>query len=785
MVKELIQKENMPLLSPGGVRLSGALLAALAAASGAGWRAIGPGGGGAQFRPTLSALDRRLAVVGTDMNAGFVTEDFGENWRRFHLRAGLQTVLFDPADRNVIHVLMPGDIGFYRSPDRGRTWHLIYPPPAAVIRIAYIDDEAETRLVTRGDLPPIRAIDADPARAGVFYAARGPNLEISEDGGARWRKLAPLAGRPIGGTGRSLFVDADSPAAARAVAVVERNTVEFWRNGVLRSSQPPGATRILEAAAGAAPSSLYLLTEPAGLWVTRDAGQSWQNLSAGLAGLSFRGRTLAGLRGIAVSARHANHLYISYSGLPSLFDTLFGVARSSDGGATWKLVWRDGRRADPRVRDNWLNAALGPSWGENPLELGVHPDDPNLVLGTDYGRTMRSADGGLNWDGVYSREQTTPGHWTSRGLDVTTSYGVHFDPHDERRLFISYTDIGLFRSEDGGASWLHSSQGMPTDWRNTTYWLEMDPAVRGRAWAATSNIHDLPRMKMVRRWRPEENKWHGGVCASRDGGRTWMRSNHGLPDAPVTHLLLDAARSKAGARTLYAAVFGAGVYKSVDDGATWSKRNTGIESGARPLVWRLVMDRDGALYAVVTRRREALQSGDPATDGALYRSRDGAATWERLPLPPGLNGPHGLAVDPGNPRRLYLAAFGRFEPDSLAVPQQGGIHLSEDGGHSWRTVHSADQYVYDVTVDPRRPQVLFAAGYQASLWRSDDRGLSWRRVPGFNVKNAHRAIVDPRPERAGMVFVTSYGSSVWYGPETGEPGAVEDIVTPAVSYTRR
>jgi hypothetical protein len=254
-----------------------------------------------------------------------------------------------------------------------------------------------------------------------------------------------------------------------------------------------------------------------------------------------------------------------------------------------------------------------------------------------------------------------------------------------------------------------------------------------------------------------------------------------LPDGPVTHVLLDAARSRPGARTLYAAAFGAGVYKSVDDGVTWSARNTGIQSGPRPLVWRLTMDRDGVLYAVVTRRREALEYGDASTDGAVYRSRDGAATWEKLALPAGLNGPHGIAVDPADPRRLYLGAFGRFEPDSLETPQQGGVFLSEDGGRSWRQVLAADQYVYDVTVDTRRPEVLFATGYQSSLWRSGDRGRNWRRVPGFNVKNAHRAMVDPR--QPGMVLVTSYGSSVWYGPELGDPEAVEDIATPGpVSY---
>jgi len=62
---------------------------------------------------------------------------------------------------------------------------------------------------------------------------------------------------------------------------------------------------------------------------------------------------------------------------------------------------------------------------------------------------MRTTDGGATWAGLYSRKVDSAG-WTTVGLDVTTTYGVHFDPFDSKRMFITYTDIGLFRSEDGG-----------------------------------------------------------------------------------------------------------------------------------------------------------------------------------------------------------------------------------------------------------------------------------------------------------------------------------------------
>jgi len=742
------------------------------------WRAIGPGGGGAQYRPVLSPHDARLVVVGTDMSAGFVSQDQGRSWRRFHLRARPDTVLFDPVSPDVIYALMPGTLGLYRSPDRGRAWRLIYPLPEAIQRIVYQDDEAEPSLVTRGQWPALSAVALDQARPGVLYAARGPNLEMSPDDGRHWVRLSVLANRPIRGTGRALFVEPHSPVQSRAVWVVEPHTVEFWSENRMRASAPPGVTAIREAAAGFGPGTLYLLTEPAGLWVTRDAGRTWQRLDDGLGALGWRGQVPRQLRGLATAENRPGHVYVSYSGLPSWISWLSGVAGSTDGGRHWQLLWADGRSPAANVRDAWIAPLLGQSWGENPLEMGVHPSKPGIVFTADLGRTMRTLDGGRNWEAAYSRP-VPGGGWTTTGLDMTTSYGVHFDPFDARQIFISYTDIGLFRSDDGGASWKPSGQGIPRAWANTAYWTVFDPAVRGRQWVAVSNIHDLPRLKMVRRWKPEEGAWHGGVCASRDGGRLWNVSSQGLPDAPVTHLLLDP-RSRPGARTLYAAAFGAGLYKSTDDGQTWTSAGRGIDAGKHPLIWRLIQDRNGVLYAVVARRREALDYGDPDTDGAVYRSTDGATTWRKVRLPAGLNGPTGLVIDPEDPNRLYLSSFGRFQLGAPGSSVQGGVYLSTDGGRAWRPVLTAGQYVYDVTLDPARPQVLYATVFESSLWRSADRGEHWTRVPGFNVKNAHRAIADPH--HPGMIFVTTYGSSVWYGPEQGDPASLEDIETPQAGY---
>jgi photosystem II stability/assembly factor-like uncharacterized protein len=312
------------------------------------------------------------------------------------------------------------------------------------------------------------------------------------------------------------------------------------------------------------------------------------------------------------------------------------------------------------------------------------------------------------------------------GLDVTTSYGVHFDPFDPHRMFISYTDIGAFRSEDGGSSWATATDGVPNEWRNTTYWMEFDPEARGRVWAAASWTHDLPRPKM---WRETAvSTYRGGVMRSDDGGRTWHKSNTGMANAAITHILLDPS-SRKGARTLFAAAFGKGVYRSEDDGRTWTSKNEGI-AGDEPFAWRISRSSDGGLYLVVARRSEDGSIGT-ASDGAIYYSADRAEHWTRVVLPEGVNGPNGLAADPSDPKRLYLAAWRR----RVRTPDGGGgVYLSTDSGVSWKHVLRDDQHIYDVTLDLHDPRVLYACGFEASAWRSDDRGETWRRIPGYNFK---------------------------------------------------
>lgn len=710
------------------------------------------------FNPTISPHDENTVLVSCDMTGAYITHDGGRSWRMFNLRGTVRFFAFDPINAKTLYAYVTG---LWRSTDGGETWNLIYPKASAVRGIRMNSDHADEAIVA--DPNPLGGIEAfavDPADSRTLYAAAGrdknASLYVSRDYGASWQRelqLPELA--------KQIWIDPHSPPRSRSVFIAGAHTITVKTSAGIRNLPAPGTGALTSASLGFGHEGLPVIYVVAGqkAFVSRDSGKTWQQCS--LPG------DAATMRAIATSSRHPQTAYLSYSRLNMNGGKWLGVAKTTDAGRTWTLVWKENERAAPNVHDAWITARFGSGWPENPVMLGVADQNQDLCYGTDFGRTMRTVDGGLNWNAVYSRE-VSHGRWTTTGLDVTTSYGIHFDPFDSNRQFITYTDIGLFRSEDGGQSWVSSTIGVPQKWLNTTYWIAFDPQVRGRMWSANSDTHDLPRPKM---WRSNPvQTYRGGVCRSDDGGKTWTRSNVGMPETAVTYVILDPT-SPPERRILYVAAFGKGVYKSADGGKTWAQKNNGITQ-AEPLAWRLGRSPGGTLYLIVARRSDDGSIGD-AGDGALYKSTDGAEHWEPVQLPTGVNGPNGLAIDPESPIRLYLAAWARATPNLHG--DGGGIYVSESGGRTWRKVLDRDQHVYDVTIDTRNPSLLYAAGFESSAWRSVDLGEHWVRIPGFAFKWGQRVILDPKDP--GKIYVTTFGGSVWHGSVNGKP-EILDIATP-------
>ena len=727
------------------------------------FRVIGPGGGGAMFHPTVSPHDLNTVLVNCDMTGAYISHDGGKSWRMFNLRGVVQFFVFDPLDKNVIYAQATG---LWRSQDQGETWNLVYPKPSSIKSVKMSSDHSDEDIVAEPNpLGSITAMAIDPADSSVFYVTAGDrkketsSLFFSRDSGQSWTKEADLPE-----LAKKVWVNPGSPASGRTLLIAGLHFIAEKTSSGVKKVPAPSVKTITDISAGFTKDGkpvIYTIGDEAA-FVSDDEGLTWRKVSLGA--------NNAKLRAVSTSLRYPDTAYVSYSDLEGGGRRWLGVAKTIDVGRTWGLVWKEDSnpttKSGANIHDAWITERFGTDWGENPLALTVADQDASVSYGTDLGRTMRTTDGGANWVAVYSRRPEGIG-WVSTGLDVTTTYGYHFDPFDHHRQFISTTDINLFRSEDGGKSWVSSTQGVPKEWMNTTYWIVFDPEVKGRVWSVNSWTHDLPRPKMWRRKAILD--YRGGVCRSEDGGRSWTKSNNGMEQTAPTHILLDPT-SPPDARVLYVAAFGRGVYKSADGGKNWTLKNAGIAQ-KEPFAWRIVRDVKGPLYVLVARRSEDGSIGNDG-DGAIYRSTDGAEHWSPVAMPPGSNAPNGLAVDPLDSNRLYLAAWAR---DKGEHGDGGGIFLSEDAGKTWRQVLERDRHVYDVTIDPRDAKVLYAAGFESSAWRSTDRGAHWMRIPGFNFKWGHRVIADPQDPQ--KVYITTFGGGVWYGSVGGEDRPL-DIVTP-------
>jgi hypothetical protein len=97
----------------------------------------------------------------------------------------------------------------------------------------------------------------------------------------------------------------------------------------------------------------------------------------------------------------------------------------------------------------------------------------------------------------------------------------------------------------------------------------------------------------------------------------------------VTSIVLDP-NSPRDARTLYAGVFEAGVYKSTDSGKTWTLKKAGLGHPDNLRVYCVIRHRDGTLFAAICARRSAAGRPLQPEGVGLYRSNDGAETWEKI-----------------------------------------------------------------------------------------------------------------------------------------------------------
>lgn len=505
-----------------------------------------------------------------------------------------------------------------------------------------------------------------------------------------------------------------------------------------------------------------------GIFRSDDGGENWTDINMDLRQKISKDKPLI-FRAVDVCERHPETAYLSVTtnakGSDAILKVRYEIYRTKNSGNTWEPVY-SANAAEVLSRnfnDSWLNQSYGPGWGGDVLTLGVAPTDPDICYATDFGQAYKTSDGGKNWSQVCSIN-FPDGSVTTRGLDLTCCYGVAFDPFDRQHLIISYIDIGLFHSFDGGKTWKHLVEGIPNEWVNTCYHITFDPAVKGRVWSTWADQHSLPRKSQFGDGLFTGHR--GGVAYSEDGGKTWQKYNKGLPENSISTDILVDPKSNLNARTLYLSTFNQGVFKSVDGGKNWTGFSKGLKGNR--YAWQIRMA-DRRIFLLCVRGWK----GESSLDGKLYCSDDEAVNWKEAPLPEGVTAPDDLTIDPEDALHMYLSCWPKHSQTGDIC---GGVYVTRDGGKSWKQCFDERVRVFAAAFYPHSRDTLFVNTFQNGAYRSNDGGRTWDRLLGYRFKWGHCPI--PDPNNPGMLFLTTYGVSVYYGPDKGtstEFGRIENL----------
>ena len=312
-----------------------------------------------------------------------------------------------------------------------------------------------------------------------------------------------------------------------------------------------------------------------------------------------------------------------------------GLFRSRDHGARWLPV-NEGR---------FIGAALG---------LAISPSDPHhLLLGTDSG-LLRSRNGGRDW------QSEAP------AALIGSVFAVAFHA-DGVRAFAS-TAQGVFRTDDGFT------------WQRTPLAKDALPA-RAIVTGAASRVHVAGA---------------NGLWRSDDSGLSWVAQSDGLPDGPVSTLLVAAPEYD-----LMWVIVGGRLWSRPEKEGLWAASDEGLPEGRIETV-ASSPDNPARLWAVAADQ--------------LYRSDDRGRSWVPVgqPLPEPNTAVRGISVTPAHA--------------AIVLTTHRGLYRSADGGGTWELqegmlpIHLEAGPLVHEPADPATLYAGFAVTPYDAMWRMATRG---------------------------------------------------------------
>ena len=239
------------------------------------------------------------------------------------------------------------------------------------------------------------------------------------------------------------------------------------------------------------------------------------------------------------------------------------------------------------------------------------------------------------------------------------------------------------------------------------------------------------------------NTWYvaagsGGVWKTENAGTTWQPLFDSQPvysigciavDPVNTHTVWVGTGENVGGRHVG---WGNGIYKSTDDGKTW--KNLGLKHSEH--ISKIIVNPKNPDIVWVAAQGPLWNKGG---DRGLFKTTDGGKSWQlMLKGDNEWTGVTDIAVDPRNPDIIYAATWQRGR--TVAAYMGGGpgtaIYRSDDGGKSWKKLKNGlphqNMGKIGIAISPQKPDVIYAAieleRRSGAVYRSENRGESWVKM---------------------------------------------------------
>ena len=618
-----------------------------------------------------------LLVVALPLSAGVGT------WTPIGPDGGNVGVLaVNPADPDVVYAAP--SFGLFKSTDAGATWAdssrgiedrivtaLLVRPGAVVF--AGTQDGILFKSTNGGATwarsfqglapappqlgPGISSLLTDPRKPGRIWMGTRRGLYASTDNGATW--FAPSQGEPFNNPVMGIAIDPRNGhlfiSSLRRGVYSSTNQGKSW----FKASRNLVGGSYGDLVLDPRNSSILHVVNSTGLWRSESRGGRWKRVP--------------GLTSISALVYQGNRLYAA--------STLLGIFYSDDQGKTWTSA---------------------PESPEDLLVLDLAASSQALYAGTTGlaapSGVYRSLDRGLTWNA------------SNHGLHAQNVNALAVSPVDSDLLYANASNEGVFQSSDRGATWEHLRQLDPRAYpavrtmaldRSNTVFLAAGPGRDGRSALLRSrdggtSWNTSPELQLVVVNDLEADPFVAGTMwaaggtlpqgtaalyRSDDSGANWTFVE--VPGSTLQEIEVDPTNHQV----LWVAGVEAGetrIYRSPDRGATWERRDTSFELPDPYRMEDLAIDPadPNRLYAATqaglyftpdaglnwynirgTSFTEVEVSPTAvyiyAPDSGVFRSTDTAVHWSlingNVVLPPVLD----MALDPVDPRRLYVGTLGR------------------------------------------------------------------------------------------------------------------------------